>query len=384
LSSKKAKRSKNLENSKPDPFSDKKRGSMCLVSIIITHYGDIEYLQGCLNSIIENTEYPHWEIIIINNSGVKVKDLIVGELDKIKVYDAPRNLGYAGSVNTGAKIAKGKILIILNNDVEVGKKWLLPLVNCLQKDDSIAGCQGKILSLRDRSEFDYAGAAGGAIDIFGYPFCRGRIFDTIEKDYGQYDQLYEPFWICGVCMAIKRDALEKIGYFDEVFFMYGEEVDWCWRAQLLGYRFMFVPDSLIYHLGSGNTQKWPSHKKVYYLHRNHLYILIKNHSLKDLLFVLPVRILMDVTASLYYLSKGNLLASLYTFKAIGWIIINFKTVWEKRKAIQKAKMVAADKTVKKGMLKIPIVFLYFIQKKRCFTSIFKNETNTKSKVGKQS
>ncbi len=346
---------------------------MCLVSIIITHYGNIEYLQGCLNSIIENTEYPCWEIIIINNSAVKVKSLITGKFDKIKIYDAPRNLGYAGSINTGTKIAKGKILIILNNDVELGKRWLLPLVNCLQRNGSIAGCQGKNLSLKNRSKFDYAGAAGGAIDIFGYPFCRGRIFDTIEKDYGQYNQPYEPFWICGVCMAIKRDALEKIGDFDEVLFMYGEEIDWCWRAQLLGYRFMFVPDSLIYHLGSGSTQKWPFHKKAYYLHRNHLYILIKNHSLEELLFILPVKISMDVMSSLYYLSKRNLLASLYLFKAIGWIIINFKTVWKKHEAIQKTRRVSVDKTIKKKMLKVPIAFLYFIQKKRRFTSIFKSK-----------
>ncbi len=349
------------------------KGKNPFVSIIIVHYGEIRYLKECIESIITNTLYPKWEIIIINNGdSLNIKELnfvLMRENKDINILNTSQNLGYAGSINLGSKFAKGSILAILNNDVKVGKSWLFPLVECLKQKENIAGCQGKILSLKKENKFDYAGAAGGYIDIYGYPFCRGRIFETIEDDKGQYDNETEVFWICGVCMAIKKIVLEKVGVFDEEFFMYGEEIDWCWRTQLLGYKFMFVPDSLIYHVGSANTQRWHFYKKIYYLHRNHLIILIKNYTMQKLLFILPIRFMLEFLAMWYYLFQKKFWACVYVAKAINWVIINYLSIYKKRGKIQKRRTVS-DRKIMKKMFQHSLVLFYYIRRKKYFPKIY--------------
>ncbi len=338
------------------------------VSIIIVHFGEEEYLKNCIKSILKNSFYPDMEIIVINNTSFVLNSKFLEEYEikeEIKIINTFENLGYAGSINKGIQFASGEVIAILNNDIEVGKNWLKPLINEL-KSEKIAGCQGKILSLKEKNKFDYAGAAGGFIDIFGYPFCRGRVFKTIEIDKNQYENKISVFWISGACMVIKKSALEKVGLFDENFFMYGEEIDWCWRANILGYKFVFIPESIIYHIGSASTKKWPSYKKVYYLHRNHLMLLLKNYSLNTLLLILPFKILMEFISFLYYFLKGEFRSSIEMFRGMAWNIKHLPYTIKKNKNIQRK---VKDKVIMKIMLKVPLPFLYYILKKRKFSKI---------------
>jgi len=338
------------------------------VSIIIVHFGEEDYLKNCIKSILENTLYTDIEIIIINNTPFILNSKLLEEYspkEKIKIINTFKNLGYAGSINKGIPFTSGEVIAILNNDIEVEKNWLEPLIKEL-KNEKIAGCQGKILSLKEKNKFDYAGAAGGFIDIFGYPFCRGRVFETIEIDKNQYDHKISVFWISGACMVIKKNILEKVGLFDEDFFMYGEEIDWCWRVHLLGYKLVFVPGSIVYHIGGASTKKWPSYKKVYYLHRNHLMLLLKNYSIKTLLFILPFKIIMELISFLYYLFNGEFRSSIEIFRGMAWNIKHFPYIIKKNRNIKKK---GRDKVIIRKMLKVPLPFIYYILKKRKFSKI---------------
>lgn len=349
------------------------------VSIIIVHYGEFKYLKDCLFSLYENTLYPNIETIIVDNTNLlKIEEIDINlkKTLNVKIINNKKNLGYASSINIGINHSKGSILAILNNDIIVGYNWLIPLLKVLE-DKTIAGVQGKILSWKNKNKFDYAGAAGGYIDIFGYPFCRGRIFDTIEEDKKQYDNVKKVFWISGACMIIKREIYEECGQFDEIFFMYGEEIDWCWRVNSLGYKFLFVPQSVVYHVGSASVQKWPLHKKIFYLHRNHLILLLKNYSFKTLCIIFPFKILMEFISCLYYFTKKNFRSSLSVLNSLKWILFNSRFILHLNKKNNHNKIIS-DKILIRDMYKFSIAFEYYILKKKYFYKIIRKEKNGKN------
>jgi GT2 family glycosyltransferase len=194
--------------------------------------------------------------------------------------------------------------VLLNSDIEVTENWIQPVIDLMESNSEIAVCQPKVRSYYEREKFEYAGAAGGFIDRFGYPFCRGRIFDTIEIDKRQYDDVCEIFWATGAAMFVKSSIYNEFDGLDEDFFAHMEEIDFCWRVKNAGYKVMYCPNSVVYHVGGGTLPKH-SPRKTYLNFRNNLSLLYKNLYSTELFFVLFVRSFLDEIAALKFLFGGS-------------------------------------------------------------------------------
>ncbi|MDX1590890.1 MAG: glycosyltransferase family 2 protein [Balneolaceae bacterium] len=271
-------------------------------SIIIVTWNALDHLREYLPSVAA-TSYPDFEIIIADNASTDgsaewVREHIPGA--KIATFDY--NYGYCGGNNRAVKYSSGDILIFLNNDVRVEPDWLQPLADTFS-DSSVGIAQPKMLSVKEPDMFEYAGAAGGMIDKMGYPFCKGRIFDTVERDNGQYDKSSEIFWASGAAFAVRKSLFRELGGFDEDFEFHMEEIDLCWRAHKTGLRVMSQPASVVYHLGGGSLPMG-SPRKVYYNYRNSLIMLTKN--LDRFLFPkILFRLILDGIAGLRSLLQGR-------------------------------------------------------------------------------
>ena len=324
-------------------------------SIIIPHYNNESIIVNCLKSLYKHTPSNHEIIVVDNNSSDNSINIIKENFDQTTIIKSDVNLGYAGGCNLGVKNAKNDFLIFLNNDTEVTENWINPLIDSL-KDDTIASVQPKINNLTNKNYFDYAGASGGFIDVFCYPFCRGRIFNTIEKDTNQYNTKKEIFWASGTCFATKKDIFIKSGMFDEILFAHMEEIDYHWKSQLLGYKVLANPESTIYHKGGG-TLAYNSTKKTFLNHRNSLIIFFSNHNLNKLLLLSIPRLLLHFISILFDLLSFKPLHSIAQLKSLSWIIINIPYIIKKRafnKHIQKKSYELI------GMYKLSIVFNYFL------------------------
>ena len=331
-------------------------------SIIIPHYNNESIIINCLKSLYKHTPSNHEIIVIDNNSSDNSINAIKENFDQTTIVKSDTNLGYAGGCNLGAKKAKNDFLIFLNNDTEVTENWITPLINSL-KDETISSVQPKIKSLNDKHYFDYAGGSGGFIDIFCYPFCRGRVFNTNEKDNNQYDTKKEIFWASGTCFATKKEVFTKSGMFDETLFAHMEEIDYHWRSQMLGYKILANPESTIYHKG-GETLSYNSTKKTFLNHRNSLIIFFSNHNLKNLLLLSIPRLLLHFTSILFDLLSLKPLHSIAQLKSLNWIIINIPYII-KRRAFNKHIQKKSYELI--GMYKLSIVFNYFLLNKKKFS-----------------
>ncbi|MEA1987511.1 MAG: glycosyltransferase family 2 protein, partial [Candidatus Marinimicrobia bacterium] len=195
-----------------------------LISIIVLNYNGKRFLKTLFDSLLRTT-YPNYELIMVDNhSSEDDIDFVKKNYPSVKVYDTGKNLGYAGGNNFGIKKANGEFVLLLNNDIEVTSGWLEPIMEEFESDENIAVCQPKILQMKNRNYFEYAGASGGFMDIFGYPFLRGRIMEKIEKDEGQYDDNIDLFWASGAAIAIRKKVLDQSGLLDEDFFLHMEEI----------------------------------------------------------------------------------------------------------------------------------------------------------------
>lgn len=269
---------------------------MKMVSIIIAHHNGYEILKNCITSL-SKVKYENKEVIVVDNAS---NDGSVEEVKKefpwIRVLRLEENKGFAGGNNEGVKIAKGEYILILNNDTEVEPDFLDWLVKTMEENKSIGVVQPKIKDLKAKEYFEYAGGSGGFLDSLGYPFCRGRIFFTVEKDEGQYDDVQEITWASGACMLIKKSVIEELGLFDEKYFAHQEEIDFCWRVWRAGYRIVVQPKAIIYHLGGGTLPMY--HPKKYFLNlRNNLFTLYKNLPATQIFWKLALRFFFDLASS---------------------------------------------------------------------------------------
>ncbi|MCC5941514.1 MAG: glycosyltransferase family 2 protein [Balneolaceae bacterium] len=271
-------------------------------SIIIVTWNAVHHLKKFLPTVAA-TEYENVEIIIADNASKDGSvEWIKENYPKIKIVSFDKNHGYAGGNNKAVKYATGDVLIFLNNDVQTEPNWLNGLNKAFQ-DEEISIAQPKILSEKQPGYFEYAGAAGGYIDWLGYPFCRGRIFDTIEEDEGQYNEMKEIFWASGAAFAIRKDLFVESGGFDEDFEFHMEEIDLCWRCQQKDKKIVAVPDSVVYHLGGGSLPK-SSPRKVFYNYRNSLLMLMKN--LNSFVFMkIFFRLVLDGISGIRLLFQGK-------------------------------------------------------------------------------
>ena len=223
---------------------------------------------------------------------------------EVSLIELDKNYGFTGGYNRALNQIEADYFILLNDDVEVTPNWISPVIDKMEKDESIAVCQPKLLSYKDKDCFEYAGAAGGYIDYLGYPFCAGRIFQSLEKDKGQYDKEREIFWATGAAMFVRSKVFKELGGLDEDFFAHMEEIDFCWRAKNAGYKVMYYPQSKVYHFGAATLQT-NNPRKTFLNFRNNLLLLYKNLPEQKMTSVFLKRRFLDYLAAFVFLLQGN-------------------------------------------------------------------------------
>ena len=337
------------------------------VSVIVLNYNGRRFLEACLRSL-ERTRYDNFRVIVVDNGSTDGSvEMLTGELPHFvtPVFN-PTNLGFSRAMNQilVRDDLCGEYVVLLNNDTEVDEYWLDALVRVAEADTNVGAVQPKLLSLRERGRFEYAGAAGGFLDRLGHSLCRGRIFYSIEEDTGQYDDVCEIFWASGAAVLLRRDLATEVGLLDEDFWMHYEEIDLCWRLRLHGYKVMYVPSSVVYHYGGGGANP-----RVRYLnHRNSLLTLMKNYSRPNLLSYFPRRVVMDVVNVGYALAKRDVVWARSIVLAYMWILLHLPRLWRKRRLVQQQRRVS-DEEIAGLMVHDSAVWQYFLRRRRVFSEL---------------
>lgn len=336
-----------------------------LVSIIILNLNGLKHLDTCLKSVLMTT-YPNLEVILVDNASTDGSvEYVTKRYPSVRIIKNNKNLGFAAANNIGIRATRGDYVILLNNDTEVDPDWVSELVQVAQSDPLIAACQPKILNFYNRKTFEYAGAAGGFIDIYGYPLARGRVFEFVEEDHGQYDDSCNIFWASGAAMLINRRALEKTGLLDEEFFIYHEETDLCWRFHLSGYRVVFVPSAKVFHKGGATFKKKP-YASWYLLHRNDFMMLLKNYDMHNMAKLFIPRLALEFIAACKFALERDINRVWVIIKAIFWVLKNFRIIWKERLKVQNRVRTVTDDHVMKLMIKKSISILFFMKKIKTF------------------
>ncbi|MEY2916849.1 MAG: hypothetical protein RIS73_563 [Bacteroidota bacterium] len=336
------------------------------VAIVILNWNGKKFLQQFLPSVIASLYFNKRVIVADNASTDDSVTFLKQHYPQIEILQNSNNEGFAKGYNTALKQVKSDYYVLLNSDVEVTENWITPIIDLMESDTTIAACQPKLLDWNNKRKFEYAGASGGWMDRFGYPFTRGRVFDICELDMGQYDTVQQCFWASGAALFIKASVYHELGGLDEYFFAHQEEIDLCWRLQLAGYKIYVQPAAVVYHVGGGTLPKGNS-KKTYLNFRNNLIMLAKNLSLANALWKIPVRLMLDALAAWKELLTGDsgyyravLKAHVHFFR---WML------FEKKQSIFPVKK--AGKL--KGWYNRSIVWQYFIKNKKTFLEIVDNK-----------
>ncbi len=339
---------------------------MPLVSIVILNWNGKAFLQQFLPFVLAAT-YSNKRVIVADNASTD--DSIVflqSHFPEVEILVNNSNEGFAKGYNTALKQVESDYYVLLNNDVEVTPGWIEPVIALMESDVNIAGCQPKIRSYQNRQLFEYAGAGGGWIDALGYPFARGRVFDAVEADQGQYDDAQPCFWASGAALFVKADLYHRLSGLDEYFFAHQEEIDFCWRLQLAGYKVYVQPASVVYHVGGG-TLKTENNFKTFLNFRNNLVMLAKNLPFSTAIYTIVPRLMLDGIAAW----KGLFEGSPGFFGAIVKSHVQFVKwlIWDQKKSI----FPVSRKGQVNGRYKGSIVWQFFIKKKKSFSEINRNK-----------
>ena len=340
-----------------------------LVSVIVLNYNGRKFLATCFDSL-SASEYPSVELIMADNASSDDSIAFVrANYPAVTIVETGGNIGYSGAYNFAVPRANGRYAVLLNNDVEVTPGWLQPLVETMEADPRVAACQPKLHHIVNRDRFEYAGAAGGFIDPYGFPFTRGRVFDTVETDTGQYDEAIDLFWASGAALMVRVDDFTSAGGLDEDFVHHMEEIDLCWRWLLTGHTLRAVPQSLIYHY-AGGTIKPDSYQKMFWNHRNSVFMLLKNYSTARLVRRLPIRLFLD----LILIVKSALSLDLKRLVAVPmaylWLLGHFRLVIRKRAQVQRMRKVD-DQQIDRLMLPASVVLGYYLRGKKTFSQLWR-------------
>lgn len=292
------------------------------VAMVILNWNGRTFLQKFLPSVILHT--PKWASLVVadNASADDSVDFLKVNYPQVKVIELDKNYGYAGGYNSALQQIEADYFVLLNSDIEVTERWLEPLNAFLDNNKEFAAVQPKMLSWHQREFFEYAGASGGFIDLLGFPFCRGRIFNILEKDNGQYNDATDVLWATGACMVVRSDAFWQAGGFDESFFAHFEEIDLCWRLKNNGWSVAVLPQSVVYHIGGGTLPK-NNPLKTFLNFRNSLWCLAKNLPAIYFYPMLPARLSLDIAAAFVFLFKGQVRDFTAVFKAHLYFFTNF-------------------------------------------------------------
>lgn len=335
------------------------------VAIVILNWNGSKMLEKYLPSVIEYSRDDATVIVADNASADDSLKLLRDKFGEVEVIRLSKNWGFADGYNKALEQVEAEYYVLLNSDVEVTHHWLTPLIEFMDADKSVAACQPKLLSLRDKDSFEYAGACGGFIDRYGYPFCRGRIFDTVEDDNGQYDYEQELLWATGACLMIRSTDYWRVGGLDGRFFAHNEEIDLCWRLRLLGRKIYCIPESVVYHLGGGTLPKG-NPMKTYLNFRNNLTMLYKNLPDGELQHVMRVRWWLDRLAAIETLVLGFNIAD---FKAIFRARRDFRKLMPKYKSIRREIQRSAIQKDIPERRKYSILWQYYVRGKKKYSEL---------------
>ncbi len=321
----------------PNGEKEKKQRQKKKVAVVILNWNGRNLLETFLPSVVMNTPNEYADIMIADNgSSDDSESFVQTRFPSVKWLPLDKNYGFAGGYNKALEQIDYPYVLLLNSDVETPENWLAPLVAMLESDRSIAAVMPKIRSYREKSRFEYAGAAGGLIDRYGFPFCRGRILNETETDRGQWDKPEEIFWASGAAMLIRKELYQAVGGLDEDYFAHMEEIDLCWRLKNSGYKIMVQPAATVYHWG-GATLNNESPKKLFLNFRNSLYTLYKNLPDNRLLHSLLIRMCMDGGIAILYLLQGKPSRFAAVCKAHRAFYKNLPALKKKRKNIPEKK-----------------------------------------------
>jgi len=270
-------------------------------AVVVLNWNGKEWLEKFLPNLVNHSQVA--TVFVADNASTDDSvDYVKINFPTVKIIVNAINGGYAKGYNDVLKQINAEYFVLINSDIEVTAGWLSPIISLMDSDKQIASCQPKILNYNSKTKFEYAGASGGFIDNLGYPFCRGRIFDDLEQDKGQYNDAVEVFWATGACLFVRSTHFWELGGLDEDFFAHQEEIDLCWRLKNKGYKIMVQPKSVVYHVGGG-TLNASSPFKTHLNFRNNLFMLFKNLPISYLFTTIPMRLVLDGVAALTFLNK---------------------------------------------------------------------------------
>lgn len=328
------------------------------IAVVILNWNGVALLRQFLPSVIRFS--PEADIYVADNASTDHSILVLeSEFPSVNIIRNEKNLGFANGYNEALKNIEADVFALVNSDVEVTENWLRPIVNMFASQPETAIIQPKIRDFKNKDYFEYAGAAGGFIDQYGYPFCRGRLFDTLEKDHGQYDDDIEIFWASGACFFIRSEVYTELHGFDGDFFAHQEEIDLCWRALNKNHKIMFTAGSTVFHVG-GATLQQGNPRKTYLNFRNSLFMLTKNLPLGKLIPIILLRMVLDGIAGMQFIFQGKITHCMAILNAHFSFYSAFSKFYKKRDSKQSSKYYKVNS----------IVYNYFIGKARTFEKLF--------------
>ncbi len=336
------------------------------VAVVILNWNGKDFLQKFLPSVV-STSYPNYKIVVADNASSDGSILFLKEqYPEVELLQLTENFGFAKGYNEALKQVNADYYVLLNSDVEVQPNWLQPMIDLLEKNPKYGACQPKLLSYNEKHLFEYAGASGGWLDNYGYPFARGRMFDVCEEDKGQYDAAQEIFWASGAAMVVRSNVFHELGGFDPYFFAHQEEIDLCWRMQLKGYKIFCCPQSAVYHVGGGTLPKGNA-RKVFFNFRNNHIMLWKNLPGREKWWKTPFRITLDWVSAVKGLLNGDGKYFLAIIKShiafVKWLFVRNRGTQEDRSTALKEMQ---------GVYDGNIIWQYFVKGRKKFSEFVSN------------
>ena len=307
---------------------------MAKLAVVILNWNGRKYLEQFLPTLLK-TLPDYAEAVVCDNASTDDSVAFMQEhFPQVRLLLNERNEGFARGYNLALQRVEAKYYCLLNSDIEVADGWIEPVIEQMDANEKIAAVQPKLLSFHHRDEFEYAGASGGFIDKYGYPFCRGRVFANVEKDEGQYDTVEDVFWATGAAMFVRSEVYHTMGGLDDDFFAHMEEIDFCWRIKNIGFKIKVNPASVVYHIGGGTLPKNNS-LKTFLNFRNSLYLHIKNLPEERLVKTMVIRFFLDQVAAFSFLAQGHVKDFGAVYKALFTVARTWKHYHAKRSTLPK-------------------------------------------------
>lgn len=334
------------------------------VAVVILNYNGKKFLEKFLPQVLAFSHDVADVWVADNCSKDDSVTFLQQQFPEVNLIVNRENGGFATGYNQALKQIDAEYYVLLNSDIEVTPQWIEPVIELMDSDLNIAACQPKIRAYHQKEKFEYAGASGGFIDKYGYPFCRGRIFQHLESDQGQYDDTHEVFWATGACLFVRSKIFHDLGGLDDDFFAHMEEIDFCWRAKNMGYRIMVNPKSLVYHIGGGTLPK-SSARKTYLNFRNNFVLLYKNLPSNRLFKVFIARLFLDGVAAIKFLMQGGFSDFIAVIRAHFYFYAHFSLLRKKRSRLQQKNV--------SGIYNGNIAFDHYLWRKKRYSDLSTNQ-----------